>query len=237
MRLIVTRPGEQGERTAQALRARGHEALVAPVLRIEPCADADFGTQRCAAVLMTSANAARALMSHPRREALIGLPLFVVGEATHAAAREAGFTNIMSADGDVRALVEVVAARVPRRARVLYLAGEVRAGNLAGDLETEGLVVRTAIIYRAVLAASLPAVVAEALRCGGIDGVLHFSRRSAATFLKLVEAAGIDVNSLDCHHFCLSRQVAEPLIEAGVRAVAIAVRPDENAMLDLVDKR
>ena len=42
MRLLVTRPEADAARTAQALRASGHEAVVAPVLRVESI-DAKFG--------------------------------------------------------------------------------------------------------------------------------------------------------------------------------------------------
>ena len=38
MRLLVTRPEPDGERTAQALRARGHAVVLAPLLRTEPVA-------------------------------------------------------------------------------------------------------------------------------------------------------------------------------------------------------
>jgi uroporphyrinogen-III synthase len=34
MRLVVTRPQTDSERTAAALRARGHAVLVAPLLRV-----------------------------------------------------------------------------------------------------------------------------------------------------------------------------------------------------------
>ena len=48
MRLLVTRPEPDAARTAEALRARGHEVLVAPLLRVETIA-ADFGGPlRCA---------------------------------------------------------------------------------------------------------------------------------------------------------------------------------------------
>ena len=38
MRIVVTRPRVDGERTATALRARGHEVLVTPLMRTEPIA-------------------------------------------------------------------------------------------------------------------------------------------------------------------------------------------------------
>ena len=75
MRLLVTRPEPDNERTAAALRAQGHEVLLAPLLRIEPIADADLGAPPWAAILLTSANGARAIAAHPRRGELIALPV------------------------------------------------------------------------------------------------------------------------------------------------------------------
>jgi multiple sugar transport system substrate-binding protein len=38
MRVVVTRPKADGERTGAALRARGHEVLLAPLMTVEPIA-------------------------------------------------------------------------------------------------------------------------------------------------------------------------------------------------------
>src|SRR5260370_36339217 len=89
MRLLVTRPQDEGERTAAALRARGHDAVLAPLLRIEAVA-ADIGPGPFAAVLTTSANAARATGRHPRIGAASRLPPFTGGQRRAAAARAAG---------------------------------------------------------------------------------------------------------------------------------------------------
>src|ERR1043166_9092920 len=97
MRLLITRPEADAARTAQALRASGHEVLAAPLLRIEPV-DADFGAS-FDAVLFTSANAARALMSHPRRRELTQCACLTVGDRSAHAARAAGFARVESADG------------------------------------------------------------------------------------------------------------------------------------------
>jgi uroporphyrinogen-III synthase len=173
-------------------------------------------------------------MQHPQREQLTRLPLFVVGDATREAAREAGFTDIVSANGDAHALAALIKARVPH-GDLLYLAGEVVTGNLAEELEAAGFMVHTVTVYRAIPQTALPPSVADALRERKIDAVLHYSRRSAETFLGLAGAAGVDINSLDCNQFCLSRQIGEPLLQAGLRAVHVAARPDEAAMLDLID--
>ena len=111
MRLLVTRPEPEGEETAARLRARGHEVLVAPLLRIEAAADAELGAGPWSGIVMTSRNAARAIGQHPRFAELRGLPVFAVGRRTAEAARAVGFSDVLSADGDADDLVRMILAR------------------------------------------------------------------------------------------------------------------------------
>ena len=158
-------------------------SLVAPLLRVEIVA-AEFGGP-FDAVLMTSANAARAITSHPRAPELLSLPCLTVGDRSADAARAAGFTRVESAGGALADLVRL-AAHAMRAGGFLYLAGEDRAGDLAAELARHGIAVDTAVIYRAVPLEKLPAEIAQA----PLDGVLHYSRRSATTLLRLAGAAG-----------------------------------------------
>jgi len=233
MRLLVTRPDPQGEQTAFMLRARGHEVVSAPLLRLETL-DADFGAGSWTAIAVTSANAIRAVMMHKRHAEILALPMFVVGQRTAEVAREAGFANGVSADGDAQDLAALIAKNLSPGNVLLYLAGEDRANDLEAVLAPAGISVRTAVIYRAIAEEALPEGALGRLATGTIDGVLHFSRRSAATFVAAAQdGAGWD-NSLKCHHFCLSMQVAEPLVQAGAKHIHVAASPDEAAVLDLV---
>ena len=234
MRLLITRPEPDASRTAQSLRARGHEVLVAPLLATLTIAADVAGSYD--GVLMTSANAARAVTAHPRRSELTRLPCFTVGARSAEAARAAGFANPVSAEGALGDLVEVVAARFDRAARLIYLAGEDRAGDLAGDLAKRGITIETRVIYRAVAAEKIPPHLTQALRDNTVDGALHYSRRSAATLLALAESAGALNALLNLAHYCLSDEVAAPLRNAGAARVSVAPRPDEAALIGLLDR-
>jgi len=59
MRVVVTRPQADGERTAQAVEARGHEVLLVPLMRVE-LLDADLSGD-WAGVIVTSGNALAAI--------------------------------------------------------------------------------------------------------------------------------------------------------------------------------
>src|SRR5262249_12364082 len=147
--------------------------------------DADLGAGPWAAVLITSANAVRAVADHPRKVECLLVPTFCVGRRSAEAAHAAGFAHVVAADGDADDLARLVAARAPALAPnrpVLWLAGEDRAGDLAGALAARGVTVHTVVLYRAVAETTLPDEVREALAGGTIDGVLHYSRRSADAF-------------------------------------------------------
>lgn len=235
MRLLVTRPDPQGEQTVSILRARGHEVTAAPLLRIETLAT-DFGSGQWAAIAVTSANAICAIAAHERFPEISALPVFAVGARTAQAARAAGFAEVMSADGDAGDLVALVAQTLPPGHALLYLAGEDRASDLAAALAPRDISVQTVAVYRAVAETELPDMARDKLRAGTIDGVLHFSMRSAQSFVAVArDDEGWD-NSLKCHHFCLSLQVAGPLVEAGARHIHVAATPDESAVLDLVGR-
>jgi uroporphyrinogen-III synthase len=228
VRLLVTRPEPDGARTAALLRARGHDVVLAPLLRIE-LLDFELPDKAWSAVVMTSANAARAVARHPRRDTIIALEAFTVGRHTAEAARAAGFRTLHSADGDKDDLAAFLRARFGEQsAPLLYLAGEERAGDLA----TSGMPVVTVVAYRAVKIERFAPAVAAALAQGALDGVLHFSARSVQAYL---DCAARDLErALAPVHFCLSQQVAQPLVAAGAAAIRIAPHPDEAAMIELV---
>jgi uroporphyrinogen-III synthase len=233
VRLLLTRPEADAARTASSLRALGHAVIVTPLLRIETLSDAELGAGPWAAILVTSANAVRSIAVHPRRGELRAVPMLTVGPRTAQALRAAGFADVTSADGDVNDLAALVAARIKPQATLLYLAGEQRSGDLAGDLRARNFTVHSVIIYRAVVAEKLPDHAAAAF-AAGIDGVLHFSRRSAEAYLDAARGSGLLAEALKTPvHFCLSARVAEPLTQAGAADIRIAARPEEAALLAL----
>lgn len=184
MAVLVTRPHPDDEATASALRDRGFEVLCAPMLRFEPVKFSDDEDASYGAVIVTSANALRAIAAQLAASRLVNLPLFAVGEHTAAEARAAGFTLVIAAKGDASALRDLVLAGVKAKqlkkaSTLLYLAGADLARDLAGELGEKGFTVVTHTTYRMVPASSLPRDVCDAFVAHQIEAVLHYSRRSA----------------------------------------------------------
>lgn len=231
MRVLVTRPLPEGERTAAALRAKGHEVMLAPLMQVRPVPAALTGNW--SAVIITSANAVRALTA-AQLAPLLKLPLYAVGERSADAARTAGFREVRTAQGNAEALIHLIGERYANEsAPHLYLAGIDRAADIESALDGKGIKVATVEVYR-TMTIGFPPELLTAIEQNKLDAVLHFSRRSAENFVTGGKTAGLVASVLALRHLCLSAQVAEPLAVAGARNVAISHRPDEASLLALL---
>jgi len=240
MAILVTRPHPDNETTAANLRARGHEVLLAPVLKFEPVAVQDESEADYAAVIVTSANAIRAIAPQLPKLGILDLPLFAVGAHTADVARDAGFTEVIVAEGDAVALRKKVlqGARdkvLKKKSTLLYLAGADLSRDLGGELGAEGFNVVTQTTYRMVPVRHLPREVCEGFAAHGIAAVLHYSRRSARAFLEAARDEGVEISALAIPQCCLSEAVAGVLRDAGAQ-VLVAAAPDENALFEALER-
>jgi uroporphyrinogen-III synthase len=183
------------------------------------------------ALVMTSANAAPAL-SAPAGQ----LPLFAVGDATARAARRAGWSAVISADGWGPDLARVIARHCrPEGGAILHLSGEHVRPGLAEDLAAAGFDLRRQVVYRATAARALSSAAVEALARGRVDAVLLFSPRTARTLVELVARHGLRDRLAATAAICLSAAVAEPCRELAWRAIRVAARPDLGALLEALE--
>ena len=237
MAVLVTRPHPDNEATARALRERGFEVVLAPMLRFEPVPLADDLDADFAGVIVTSANALRAV----ERELgpLLKLPLFAVGDHTAAEARRLGFDEVISAAGDAGKLRERVRKSFKGKKkgkRLLYLAGHDLSRDLAGDLDQDGFEIVTRTTYRMVALSALSRETREAFAANEVEAVLHYSQRSARAFLEAARADAVEITALAVPQCCISANVAAILHEAGALRVVSAASPDEKALLAALER-
>lgn len=235
MRLLVTRPEPDASREAAALAARGHEAVIAPLLVIEFAEDAPLDFAGVQALIVTSRNALRAIASRRELAEARKLPLFAVGEATARAARDVGFADVTTGPGTAEELAELIAATLePKHGPLLHLAGEALAFDLKSPLEAKGFNLRQPVLYRARPAEQLPAQALGLLKSGKLDGAILLSPRTARTFALLIDKHGVITQGRRLVCYCLSQAVAEVLSVLGFE-VRVAARPREEEVLALVD--
>jgi uroporphyrinogen-III synthase len=232
--VLVTRPEPGGAETAARVAALGWRPVLAPALLLHP---RPFVIPRAQALLLTSRAAARALP-----EPVPGLPVLAVGEATAAEARARGWPDCRAAGGTAEALAALAAASLDPAAGPLILAvGEGYALDLAAGLRARGFRVIRRVAYAAAPAAALPGAARQALAEGAVGAVLLHSPRSATCAITLIRAAGLSAAAQRMEVLAISRRVAEAAAAAiapfAWRAIRVAARPEEEALLELLGRR
>lgn len=235
MRLLVTRPDEDGRALVELLKARGHDALHAPLMDIVAAPDAVWPVIKPQALIITSANGARFAAQHEGAAKWKDLPVLAVGDASADVARAHGFGDVTSADGDVGTLAALIIEKLaPEAGPLLHIAGTVTAGDLKGVLGRRGFEVQRAVLYEARAVSELPKAVMAAIEARDISGVLIYSPRTARLFMQLVKQAGLQQGLAAVTAFCLSQAVADELAGAQWGEIQVSLAPTQAAMLELV---
>lgn len=233
MRVLVFRPLEDAERSAQTLRERGKDPVVAPLFQVLPTGEKPPKGPFDALVL-TSTNAVPALESLPKSWRGT-LPAFCVGTRTADAAGKLGFTA-HSARGGRAELLTLILEHMPKGKKLLLVAGRDRHEDLPQQLRDAGHEVTVWTAYEAKAVDALPAPAADALRDGSADAALHYSPRSAEVFFDLAGKAGLTEQARALPQIALSAAIAAPLISAGSDTVLVAEHPEEAALFAALDQ-
>lgn len=232
-RVLVTRPEAESRELADALRRRGIEPVMTPMLAIEPTGATVGDAGRYRAAIVTSGNGADGLAAATTRREL---PVFAVGEATAERLRGHGFASVEAAEGTGLALVELILNKVrPDAGPLLWASGDEVRVDVADELGKHGYEVERVIAYRAVAADELPAAARRALAEGAAGGVLFFSPRTARRFASLVAGAGLTQRAAAMTAHCLSAAVADAARSLPWAAIRIAQRPTRDDLLATLD--
>tara|TARA_R100000005_G_scaffold71393_1_gene38893 strand:+ start:10239 stop:12395 length:2157 start_codon:yes stop_codon:yes gene_type:complete len=232
MKILITRPEPDASALADILSGRGHEPRLAPMMFIENLPNRTLDTAGAQALLITSANGARAL---GRLAGDKNIRCFAVGRATAEALRAEGYAHVTAAGGDVTSLRDVIIdAATPDGGRLIHISGSEVAGDLVGMLTENGFDCERLVLYEALPVTSLDAKITREIKAGSIPAVLFYSPRTAAIFTGIVTAAGLAPFMKSITAYCLSAAIAEKISSLRWQDVKIAAEPDQEKLLALL---
>ena len=237
MRVLILRPEREATALATALSERGHAPVIAPLFRLEflhPPSDFSANLAACQAVLLSSANGARALAQASEQR---GRPILAVGDTTASTAEGLGFSAVSSAAGDGAALAQLARERLdPKDGPLLHICGRDVAIDLAEVLRPAGFEVKRFVLYDAREETKLPDSARAALEARALDVATFFSPRAAAVFATMVEDAGLSAALRDVTAVAISRAALAPLAVLPFKGVVAAAKPTRQAVLDEIDR-
>ena len=146
MHILLTRPIEDCSEMIIKFKSLGHQVSHLPLLRIDKVNYEQINFSDFKGIIFTSTNAVK-FLDHKIIDK--NILCFCVGSATENAARSVGFQNVISAEGNVKNLKELVFQNFNQKeGSLIYISGETVAVDLDQQLLKEGYNIKRIINYR-----------------------------------------------------------------------------------------
>ena len=220
---LIIRPQPDADRDVALLMRYGVPALASPSMKRTHRTHELPESVNFSGIIMTSRNAVEAITKFDKVNADTGrwakLPVFVVGPATAAAARDAGFSNIIRGTGGGAGLLAPISRYFTEKIGkqengksfntnlpLLWPSAVEISFDLVAALSTHGVAVQRLPVYQMIASAGLDSTITDKITEGAIAAVVAMSVRSVQIFRRNLDAAGkassLAGNGVNCWKFC-----------------------------------
>ena len=184
MHILLTRPLDDCSEMILKFKMLGHKVSHLPLLSIKQITHEKIDFQDFKAIVFTSANSLRFLNIKKLNK---NIYCFCVGEVTENEVKKKGFQNIISANGNVNNLLEVILQNFKStQGKLLYISGETISFELDEYLRKKNYNIDRLINYKTKHIEIFDNSLIDELKKQIPDIVYIYSENSARSFLNLI---------------------------------------------------
>ena len=213
MNILITRPLIDAEDLMGKLFSLGHKIIHIPTLKVKPITNQECDAKNYDAFIFTSANAIRnlKLLNEDKKKLC-----FCVGSITEKIVRQKGYSNTISAGGNVNALKNIILnSGFDKRKKIAYFCGDYIATDLDLDLKKEGYFIDKVINYSSEKIIDLNNENEKILNNHPPDIIFVYSKRSAESFVELVKKYTLNGLMTGSRVLCISEKVLNVFKQLG----------------------
>jgi len=180
-----------------------------PVIEIEKVDHDLINFNDFKGLIFTSANSLKFINS---KEVDKNIFCFCVGSATEKKALSLGFQNVISAEGNVRNLKEIILRNFNSNVgKILYLSGELISKDLDKELNLLGYDIKRIINYTANPIREIDQKFLENLKSSVPDILYVYSQNSALSLLNLINKYNLNDIWMNTNLMCMSEKISSVL--------------------------
>lgn len=229
---LITRPQDQGQKTQKALQGIGIECILEPLMEIQPVDFSPPDMANLGAIVITSAQALKALDSLKIEKTL---PLYCVGHETSQELAQKGFQTIFMSPLGAQDLCSVIQKnQASQQGKILYLSGADISIPLDTILKDKGYDIKRVICYESLLRQELSGDVVKKIQQKQISGVLLYSKRTAEHFMQLIHDLGCVDALQNMDAYTLSHQILSPKSRQFFNRMMFPEIPQEADLMELI---
>ena len=219
MNILITRPLIDAEDLMGKLFSLGHKIIHIPTLQVKPVTNQKCDAKNYDAFIFTSANAIRnlKLLNEDKKKLC-----FCVGSITEKIVRQKGYSNTISAGGNVNALKNIILnSDFDKKKKIAYFCGDYISSDLDLDLKREGYLIDKVINYSSEKIVDLNNENEKILNNHPPDIIFVYSKRSAESFVELVKKYTLNGLMTGSRVLCISEKVLNVFKQLGWKKLEV----------------
>ena len=229
MHILLTRPLEDSLEMILKFKSLGHKVSHLPLLTVENINYKEINFLEYSGIIFTSANAIKFLDTKKIDK---NLSCFCVGNATEKKARSVGFQNIITAEGNVENLKELILQNFDKKnGKLIYVSGETISVDLDQQLLKEGYNIKRIINYRTKFNENFDENFVKVLKSNMPDIVYVYSQNSAYGFLKFIKICQSETLWLNTNLMCIGEKTSSILNEIKWKKIFLFNPGEEEFLL------
>jgi uroporphyrinogen-III synthase len=229
MHILLTRPLEDCSEMIIKFQSLGHQVSHLPLLIIEKINYEQINFSDFKGIIFTSANAVKFLDLKNIDKNLL---CFCVGSATEKKARSVGFQNVISAEGNVENLKELVLQNFNQKdGNLIYISGETVSVDLDQQLLKEGYNIKRVINYRTIHNQNFDDNFVSELKLKMPDIVYIYSQNSALSFLNFIKIHQSESLWMNTNVMCIGEKTSSILNEIKWKKIFLFNPGEEEFLL------
>jgi uroporphyrinogen-III synthase len=209
MHILFTRSLEDSKDLILRFNELGHKVSYMPVIQIKKVDHDVINFNDFKGLIFTSANSLKFINS---KEVDKNIFCFCIGSATEKKALSLGFQNVISAEGNVRNLKEIILRNFNSNVgKILYLSGELISKDLDKELNLLGYDIKRIINYTANPIREIDQKFLENLKSSVPDILYVYSQNSALSLLNLINKYNLNDIWMNTNLMCMSEKISSVL--------------------------
>ena len=229
MHILLTRPLEDCSEMIIKFKSLGNKVSYLPLLNIEKINYDEINFSDIKGIIFTSANAVKFLDIKKINKKL---QCFCVGNATEKKARDAGFQNVIAAEGNVENLKELILQNFDQKdGKIIYVSGEIISIDLDQQLSKEGYDIKRIINYRTIHNENFDDNFVKELKLDMPEIVYIYSQNSAENFLKFIKLNNTENLWMNTNLMCIGEKTSAILNEIKWKKIFLFNPGEEEFLL------
>ena len=229
MHILLTRPLEDCYEMIIKFKSLGHQVSHLPLLTIVKVDYEQINCLEFKGIIFTSANAVKFLDLKSIDKDLL---CFCVGNATEKKARGAGFQNVITAEGNVENLRELVLQNFNQKdGTLIYISGETVSVDLDQQLLKNGYNIKRVINYRTTQNQKFDNEFVSELKLKMPDMIYVYSQNSALSLLNFIKMHQSERLWMNTNLMCIGEKTSSILNEIKWKKIFLFNPGEEEFLL------